>query len=348
MDYQRASFAASASHQLAMNFQLPMAPPSSTNFESYSTSETISSLQRQGSKKTTRTNNNNNKRKKGDDNASVSEDGTSRNGGGRKEERNAREQRRSQQIVDQITNLRDLLVHSSVPTKPDKYSTLVTAADYIRQLQERSAVLESEQKRLLLTIGQAGDMVNNNKYMTSEAGGGMLEATVGGSSKMERKSVSMTSSDEDEDSHVYVNGLDYRDVFLACPVAGAITSIDGRFLDCNPDFEELTGYSKDELFRKPQESSPFEPSERHMSLFNVLKRADMERLFVVMSDMLRKPALDNQEASTTKETDRWSDRVVLNRKEDANVSLFVARFMTTFMFRSFAHYIHSAFSRRSC
>lgn len=243
-------------------------------------------------------------------------------GGGRKkrkEERNAREQRRSQQIVDQIANLRDLLNSSGMHAKRDKYSTLVTAASYIRQLQQRSSLLESEQKKLLVTMGQTSNMANN-KYIpvssTSEGeGSSSLEASTSATNDV--------SPSTDEESPVYVSGLDYRSVFLACPVAGAITSIDGRFLDCNRDFEEVTGYTKDELFRKPVATTPFDPGERHLSLFNVLKREDMERLFVVMSDMLRKPAVTSQDRESDSEpwdTDRWSDRVALNRKEGMQVS----------------------------
>ena len=287
---------------------VPMSDPSSLYAESDSASS------RQGSRKT-RSSRASNKRKKEDDStALISGDEGSRIK--RKEERNAREQKRSQQIVDQIANLRDLLSSSNVPTKADKYSTLVTAAKYIRQLQGRAALLENEQKKLLVTIGQATDLVNN-KYIpvtsTAEAAENVsLDLSVGPKSDV---------TDEDESSS-FVPGLDYRFVFLACPVAGAITSIDGRFLDCNDDFEDMTGYTKDELFRKPSESSPFEPSERHMSVFNVLKREDMERLFVVMSDMLRKPAVENPDASTERErreADRWSDRVSLNRKDNVQV-----------------------------
>ncbi|GKY91287.1 hypothetical protein MPSEU_000101200 [Mayamaea pseudoterrestris] len=277
--------------------------------DSYASSETTAS--RQGSRKSRATSN---KRKKDQFiGAQVSED----EGGRmlRKVERNAREQKRSQQIVDQISNLRDLLASSSVPTKADKYSTLVTAAKYIKQLQERSTLLENEQKKLLLTIGQATGLVNNKHISVAST----AEPTE--SLSLDRSS-SLTSTDEDE-SPVFVHGLDYRAVFLACPVAGAITSIDGRFLDCNEDFEAMTGYTKDELFRKPCDSTPLEPSERHMSVFNVLKREDMERLFVIMSDMLRKPASENQDAASIegerREADRWSDQVALNRKENAHL-----------------------------
>jgi hypothetical protein len=68
-------------------------------------------------------------------------------------DRNSREQQRSQQITTQIEELRRLLQSANVDVeKADKYSTLVTVGEYIKQLHDDAAELEAEHGRLVDTI----------------------------------------------------------------------------------------------------------------------------------------------------------------------------------------------------
>jgi len=103
----------------------------------------------------------------------VSEDGSDRVK--RRRDRNAREQQRSQQITVQINHLRDVLTESNVSFKPDKYSTLVGVADYIKSLRSRKALLDEEHAKLLDTIRRTSDVM-------TEAGSSSASASPGGGS----------------------------------------------------------------------------------------------------------------------------------------------------------------------
>ena len=258
--------------------------------------------------------------------------------------RNQREQQRSHRITEQITQLRDVLASANVSFKPDKYSTLVTVAEYITQLQDRSGILDTEHKQLLDTITKTNEMVNNSHYQTNANGdlslgqnlvadtvpsGPVLEVEVG----------------------VFVTGLDYRAVFNHCGMAFAIASIDGRFIDCNSDFERLTGYTRDELLpgvskkQIPVADSVTSSSEsvgsdcgssmsgddsprrkgnepiRNLSLFNLLSRTAMEQVFTAMSHMLKQPVSSTQvEPSLALQlSDFWSGLVTQSRRQDVKV-----------------------------
>ena len=90
----------------------------------------------------------------------------------RRRDRNAREQQRSQQITVQINHLRDVLTESNVSFKPDKYSTLVGVADYIKSLRSRKALLDEEHAKLLDTIRRTSDVM-------TEAGSSSASASPG-------------------------------------------------------------------------------------------------------------------------------------------------------------------------
>lgn len=263
--------------------------------------------------------------------------------------RNQREQQRSQRITEQISQLRDLLVSANVHFKPDKYSTLVSVVDYITELQARSAALDEGHKKLLDTITKTNELVNSAHYRT-DANGGIAIGT-------DLLSDPVTSGPVLEgEIGVFVRGLDYQAVFQHCGMALAIASIDGRFIDCNPEFERLTGYSRKELlpsFSKKHEPiadtilSCTEPSGsdcgssmtgddspkvdepiRNLSLFNLLDRETMAQVFKAMSQMLKCPLL--QQANDTypaplnqKSGDFWSGRISQSRLKDFKLRMNV-------------------------
>jgi PAS domain-containing protein len=256
----------------------------------------------------------------------------------RRMDRNQREQQRSQKITEQIACLKELLAGANVHFKPDKHSTLITVADYIKQLQTRSQLLDSEHKKLLETISKTNEAVNTPHYQTSTDG-----ETVVSNDLLSDVPSSLLLEDEHA---VFVRGLDYRNVFLQCSIPLAVASIDGRFMDCNAEFESITGYVRDELLLSESGDSDGGPkadsipsdsgvpscvtttSKRNLSLFNLLCREDMEQVFLAMSRMLKQPiALDQQTnspnhgSSAPRHHDFWSGRVSQSRRMRAKVSL---------------------------
>jgi PAS domain-containing protein len=232
----------------------------------------------------------------------------------RKADRNAREQQRAQQVTDQISHLRELLERSGINlSKGDKFSTLLAVEDYIRDLQTKSAELTSEHEKLLSTLQQTSELVNSHYIVTPLPSS---SAAVSGS----EESKTQDSSDQDEESESdasVVKGINYKWVFDCCPFAIGIASIDGRFLDCNKEFEEITGYSRSELLPLEQgeyldvtpkvdgtsSDPPIAKKKRNMSIFNVLHRECIERLFCAMSKTIQKCNDDDEEDVVDKSDD---------------------------------------------
>jgi PAS domain-containing protein len=263
--------------------------------------------------------------------------------GQRRNDRNAREQQRSQKITQQIAELREVLSASNIPFKPDKYSTLVTVADFIKQLQQKSAMLDTEHQKLLDTIAKTNEIVSNQYVPALSTGENPpgSNALVGGA----LPDGAMSSADDTD--MLFVGGIDYKSVFCRCGFPLAVASIDGRFMDCNEEFERFTGYHRDELLPREQPPQPLmapimEPladavtsspttedyaqanSTRNLSLFNLLSREDMEGVFVAMSEMLKHPgSSDSGEDDTTGALSRrkyfWSGVVRLSRTPDTKV-----------------------------
>jgi len=71
-----------------------------------------------------------------------------------------------------------------------------------------------------------------------------------------------------------VQGLDYKSTFEQCSAALGVAALDGRFLACNIEFEQISGYTRDELLRH--------------SLFNLLQ--NQGEAFKAMGDMLKSVA----------------------------------------------------------
>lgn len=180
----------------------------------------------------------------------------------RRWERNMREQQRSHKISAQIKELRSLLTESNVPFKPNKYSILLSVADYIKQLQARAIMLDAEHRKLIDTIRETSEMVNNGQTPEPDALPTPLEKL------KEEEQGSNLSSDADM---LFVQGLDYQSVFDQCIVPMGIAALDGRILACNEEFQTILGYSREELLKH--------------SLFTVMK--NHEEVYKAMGEMLK-------------------------------------------------------------
>lgn len=213
----------------------------------------------------------------------VSEDESERKK--RRNERNAREQERSQKITERISELKNVLSEAGVHFKPDRYSTLVSVVSYIKTLQQRSALLDEEHRKLLDTIAGADKLVKANgggslipslsgaatataAAIASKAGSnnpilplsakGIIPVTAATTTPTlqthektanDPPSIASSSSlsNNDEEYLMFVKGIDYKSIFTNCGVALAIASVDGRFVDCNEEFLKVTNYTRTEL-----------------------------------------------------------------------------------------------------
>jgi hypothetical protein len=216
------------------------------------------------------------------------------------------------------------LTDAGVPCKPDKNSTLISVANYIQQLQNRSNFLDGEHKKLLDTIARTNEMVNNQYYQATADGSSSVATPVISNDLLSDAHVN--NGPLEDENVVFVQGLDYKSVFKRCGIALAVASIDGRFIDCNSEFVALSGYSRKELLpgeelSKTEVQSNAVPSTtpRNLSLFNLLNREDMEKVFTAMSGMLRRPVMRepaaNEDQSST-QLDHWSGSVHQNREEN--------------------------------
>jgi PAS domain-containing protein len=173
-------------------------------------------------------------------------------------------------ITEQIDELRDVLAAASIRFKPDKFSTLISVVDYVKQLQARSTMLDMEHKKLIDTISRTNEMVNES-YLPSSAGGGGGGGSIFSNDKIgsdlfltaQPDSTVSSSGRHDiynDDELVFVRNVDYRCIFDRCGMPLAVASIDGRLLDCNEEFVKLTGYEHKELLpnkhQKQQTSAP--------------------------------------------------------------------------------------------
>lgn len=185
----------------------------------------------------------------------------------RRFERNQREQQRSFKISQQIKELRNVLQESNIPFKPNKYSILHSVVDYIKELQTRAIYLDQEHQNLLNTISATNELVNSGN--SGEKFGRHLNQNEDESGNGSRNNFCLGNDSE----LLFVKGLDYKSVFSQCSSALCVASLDGRLLDCNAQFEKISGYEKEELQDK--------------TLFNFLTNPAMEALFVEMGQLLQ-------------------------------------------------------------
>jgi len=247
----------------------------------------------------------------------------------RRHDRNAREQQRSHRITEQIDHLKTVLGEANIPFKPDKFSTLVTVSDYIKQLQAKSAMLDAEHKKLIETISRTNEIVNDQS--------GAVPASAEGAVASGQDQSQAT----DGKDHPFGPNIDYRTVFARCGVPLAVLSIDGRFLECNYEFERLTGHTRRELLPletietvqpdaapsggttgAPAGASTEQPHARNLSLFNLLGRESMEGAFMAMSEMLKHPAEDQPVVPQTK--DYWTGTVALSRFAEQKLTMTIS------------------------
>ena len=301
------------------------------------------------------------------DHAEVSEDEDDNKGGTRRAGRNLREQQRSQKITQQIDELRDLLATANIPFKADKYSTLVTVSDFIKDLQEKSATLDAEHKKLIETISKTNEIVNNQYVPASSRG----DHSPGGM-EINADSPDQALSTEESDDLVFARGIDYQTVFSSCGVPLAVASIDGRFMDCNSEFEKFTGYFREELLphhnagvvgpdtaTSSSSALPAEEvsvvrnkhsttSQKNLSLFNLLGKGDMEGVFVAMSVMLKSPSANDAGKAVENDIpapgkDFWTGIVRLGRSPETNVSDFlVDYYIRVFVDEAFSNLVRSS------
>jgi len=193
----------------------------------------------------------------------------------RRYERNLREQQRSYKISQQIKQMREVLQESNIPFRPNKYSILVSAADYIKQLQGRAVMLDSEHQRLIDTIRQTNDLVTS---CASNGGGtaSMSALSDGQDDVLSSVDGGSTSDGLTPHSLLLVQGIDYMSVFRHCPYPIGVATLDGRMLDCNQAFEELLQVQPASL----KDQSFFAFIRNHQEIFQamaaLLKQSSME------------------------------------------------------------------------
>jgi len=176
----------------------------------------------------------------------------------RRVDRNQREQQRSQKISHQIKELRTVLTESQVPFKPNKFSILMSVAEYIKQLQARAALLDNEHRKLINTIRQTNEIVN------SGAAPSLLE------DQMNNEVVDVGSEAE----MIFVQGIDYKAVFDQCSAALGVAALDGQFLACNAQFADMFGQEKQVVEKD--------------SLFHMMSTPDVEDILMFIDQSLKK------------------------------------------------------------
>jgi PAS domain-containing protein len=206
----------------------------------------------------------------------------------RRHERNLREQQRSYRISQQIKELREVLTESNVPFKPNKYSILMSVVDYIKQLQSRAIMLDTEHQKLITTIRETNELASSGATPSSGA---------------EEPDATNNTSGADygsDNKMLFVQGLDYRSLFEQCPAALGIAALDGRILECNSEFNMLLRFKRDELLKQ--------------SLFNLVR--NHQDIFRAMAQMLKcaeEPLSIGDTSAQAAKNRHWSGPIVSKR-----------------------------------
>lgn len=156
----------------------------------------------------------------------------------RRYERNLREQHRSYRISQQIKELRDVLQDSKVPFRPNKYSILVSVAEYIQQLQGRAIMIDSEHQRLVNTIRCTTEAMENFGKIGS-TGTSLTSNSDAGDEDNTNGVLASNSSGDGACSEPIVQGIDYHSVFQHCPYPLGVATLDGRVISSNRELETL-------------------------------------------------------------------------------------------------------------
>lgn len=209
----------------------------------------------------------------------------------RRQERNLREQARSHKISQQIKALRDVLSESKVPFKANKYSILTSVADYIKQLQSHAVLLDGEHKKLINTIRKTTEMVNSGSVPQVSSSGGRENITPGNAGSSCNNSATNNDGSNDvvnDDEMLLVQGLDYQTLFHQCSAALGVVALDGRFLACNAEFQNIIGFTKEQLEKK--------------SLFDLLANRDADEFFGLLNTVFNKGNDTGDNSVEVKET----------------------------------------------
>jgi PAS domain-containing protein len=212
----------------------------------------------------------------------------------RQSERNRREQERSHKITERITELRNVLSEAGVNFKPDRYSTLVSVANYVKALQIRSANLDEEHKRLLdsvveKTIDGVGPDVKQQQTRDLDD----TMATAAATTTTTSTNTSCVSLNCDDELLKFVHGIDYRKIFINSAIALAIASVDGRFVDCNDEFLHLTNYTREELLGSGPRRKSVLPHPQDSSLLPSEYSTN-----IMMSTTVKKTGIHNRSSNT--------------------------------------------------
>jgi len=132
--------------------------------------------------------------------------------------------------------------------------------------------LDEEHQKLTQTINQATELVKSD---TVPKGIGVKSSRSSNKPIADRDSGKNSSGREvgNDADMLFVQEVDYQDIFGQCIVALAVAALDGKFVACNTTFESVSGYSREELEKK--------------SLFNLLSHKDVEDVFQVMGELLK-------------------------------------------------------------
>lgn len=150
----------------------------------------------------------------------------------KKKIRNMRDQQRSQSINNQITELRELLQDNGKKfEKTDKFSTLHTVMDFIKDQEDKISALEAEHERYIKKQNNDNNIVHIQNNVKNK--------------------------NKSNNNHVIFSkpNVNYASIFQKTPIAQATVSLDGKFIDFNESFETLTGFLRDGLLTSTSSNS---------------------------------------------------------------------------------------------
>lgn len=183
----------------------------------------------------------------------------------RRQERNLREQRRSNQISQQIEQLKEILNqsgYSGIGRQANKFTVLHATAEYIRDLQDRNDQLAARRASI---AGQSfqGLGVKEEGFGSLFDGGGGADYPIESSETKGRGK-----------GGLFIGDIDYKHVFSKTAIAMAIANTDGILMDCNNCFITASGFSKDDLMR--------------MSLFALIRPDELQQTYSWLALVLNK------------------------------------------------------------
>ncbi|GMH47338.1 hypothetical protein TrVE_jg10058 [Triparma verrucosa] len=158
----------------------------------------------------------------------------------RKYERNQREKQRSFKISKQIKDLQEVLTSLQIPYKNNKFSVLMSAVDFISEIQRENSNAVMHNAAMKNILVQANEFLKRLKEGGNDA-------------------TDLTSNTTHPTTDLYTNftanmhrktPLDYGYIFKNVAVPMGIAKPDGKIADCNDEFVSTTGYEREELLGK--------------------------------------------------------------------------------------------------